>query len=664
MQLPPNKITFLNRPLPFIFSSIFILLLTIASRVDAQKLAVVPYATGLKFPIDLKNCGDDRLFVTENNGIIKVVNPDGTLRATPFLDISSKVFYVPEGAMLGFAFSPDFKVNRKFYVYYTSGSEGNVKSVVEEYKVSAADSNVADITSALTILIQPQVAEDHFGGNLMFGKDGFLYINFGDGGPDGGDPYGHSQDNATFMGKILRINVNNSNSVEPYTIPSSNPFYNDATPGIKKEIWASGMRNPYRGSVDRLTGDLWLPDVGEHKYEEVNFQNASSHGGENYGWNIMEGDSCFNPSSGCSLSNLALPIYTYTHTTSNAIIGGYVVRSPESKLLFGMYIFADYIQKFVDGIKEVNDKLSGNVIHLLKSSDLPTNPVSFGEDRFGSIYIVFYDDPAIYRLEDTSYLRQPKAYITSIGENGGASYLLQGLQGRNLTYQWLRNSEPIPGANLPDYDVNSDGNYTLVVTNDLGFSDTSDVFPFGALPLNFLSFTAQEVGPGKVNLEWKTSSEQNLKGYNILRKQGSEMKFSDIGFVQSKVANGNSSNELDYSLFDTSASRNSKIFYRLQIENKDGGYTYSNIISISTSKDKDIFSVYPNPAKEQFTVYINKFVQPVMMNIYDHNGQKVKEQIISQQNTTVKIAGIKGIYIVQLTNMDGSSLQRKKLLLE
>ena len=648
----------------FIAFFFFIAFSITSAKILGQKLTLIPYATGFKYPIDLKNCGDDRLFVAENNGIIRVINPDGTVRLTPFLDISSKVFYVPEGALLGFAFSPNFKTNGKFYVYYTTGSEGNVNSVVEEYKVSIADSNVANPNSATTILVQAQVAEDHLGGNLMFGKDGYLYINFGDGGPDGGDPYGHSQDKTTFLGKILRIDVTNSTDGQPYVIPSTNPFYNDATPAVKKEIWATGMRNPYRSSFDKLTGDMWLPDVGEHKYEEVNFQKINSPGGQNYGWNVMEGGACFNSSFGCNTSGLTLPIYAYSHTTSNAIIGGYVIRSPESKLLFGTYIFADYVQKFVDGIKEANGQLSGDVIHLLKAGDLPNNPVSFGEDRLGGIYIIFYDEPVIYRLEDTSYLRHPKAYITSMEQNGGDSYLLQGLQGRNLTYQWLRNNVIIPGATFANYDVNSSGNYSLVVTNDLGFSDTSNVFPFGALPLNFISFTAHETSLGKINLQWKTSSEQNVKGYNVFRKQGSETNFSGVGFVASKSVNGNSNNELDYSFIDSSVLINSKIFYRLQIENKDGGHTYSDIISISSSKEKNNFSVYPNPAKRQFTVYIDKFTQPLMMSIYDNSGQKIKEQLLNQQNTTVKVTGIKGIYIVQISNTDGSNIERKKLLVE
>ncbi|MDQ2862219.1 MAG: PQQ-dependent sugar dehydrogenase, partial [Bacteroidota bacterium] len=451
---------------------------------------------------------------------------------------------------------------------------------------------------------------------------------------------------------------------QPYAIPSSNPFFSNNASGIKKEIWAYGVRNPFRSSFDRLTGDLLTADVGASTLEEVNFQNANYTGGTNYGWYIVEGDSCLLTTT-CDKTGLTLPIYEYFHNGgSAAVIGGYVVRSAQSKALWGQYIFADFISKWIHGFFLSNGMVSGNINEFITPEQSTGNPISFGEDRYGDQYVLFNNNGTVYKLDDTSYLRHPKAYITSVAENSGASYLLQGIQGRNLTYQWLRNNVPIQGENLPDYDVNSNGNYTLIVTNDLGFSDTSDVFPFGALPLNFLSFTAQEAEPNKVNLQWKTSAEQNVNGYNVLRKQSTEMDFSNIGFVQSKGVDGNSNSKLDYSFFDTSVSPNSTIFYRLQIENKDGGYTYSNIISILTSKDKNIFSIYPNPAKKQFTVYISKFTRPVIMNIYDNNGQKVKVQILSQQNTTVKITGTKGIYIVQLSNMDGSNLDRKKLLVE
>jgi hypothetical protein len=640
--------------LSFLFSLLFL---------NAQKLAVVPYVSGLGYPIDVKNCGDDRLFVADKSGIIRIINEDGTVRPVPFLDISSKMVDGYEDGLMGIAFSPNYKTDRKFYVDYVGKISDDTTSFVEEYKVNSGDSNIADPSSSLTILTQPQPFNDHVGGNLMFGKDGYLYINFGDGDAEE-DPNKFAQNLNTFNGKVLRIDVSNSSLMQPYVIPPTNAFYSNSEPNIKKEIWAYGLRNPFRSSIDRLTGDIWIADVGQYYHEEINFQAVDERNGQNYGWNIMEGDSCF-LSTTCNSTGLKLPIYDYGHTNgSGAVIGGYVFRSAQSKSLFGTYLFADLTSKWIDGMKENNGVLSGQPVEYLSGTQAFGYPISFGEDRYGDQYIIYNANGTLYKLSDTSYLRHPKAYITSVEQSGGDSYLLQGLQGRNLTYQWLRNNVIIPGATFANYDVNSSGNYSLVVTNDLGFSDTSDVFSFGALPLNFISFTAHETSLGKINLQWKTSSEQNVKGYNVFRKQGSETNFSGVGFVASKSVNGNSNNELDYSFIDSSVLINSKIFYRLQIENKDGRHTYSDIISISSSKEKNNFSVYPNPAKRQFTVYIDKFTQPLMMSIYDNSGQKIKEQLLNQQNTTVKVTGIKGIYIVQISNTDGSNIERKKLLVE
>lgn len=637
-------------------------LIFLAGKTHAQKLSLVPYATGFTDAIGLENCGDDRAFVSENNGIIRVVNADGTLRSTPFLDISSKTTYVPEGDFLGFTFSPDYKSSGKFYVYYTTGAPGNISSVLEEYKVSAADSNVADVNSVLRIITQPQVVEDHYGGNLMFGKDGFLYVNYGDGGPDG-DTYGHSQDKTTFLGKILRIDVSNSSSAQPYTIPTSNPFYNDPTPGIKKEIWASGMRNPYKSSMDKITGDLWLPDVGEHNLEEVNFQDVNSAGGQNYGWNIMEGTNCFNPSTGCNTTGLTLPIYEYPHSVSNAIIGGYVVRSPESKSLFGMYIFADYIVKFVDGIRQSGGALSGGVTHLLAGTQLPNNPVSFGQDRLGHLYIIFYDDPTVYRLKDTSYLRHPQAYYTAT-DQGGTSYLLQGLQGDNLTYKWLKNNAVIPGATLPDYTVDASGTYSLVVTNELGFSDTSEIFPFGALPSQLISFAAAKKGIGINALQWKIGTELNISGYNILRKSDNEPDFSKIGFVKAKSASGIPGDTFDYVFTDSSAPHNSTTFYKLELISKTGYSTYSDIQKIVFDGRKMNFNFYPNPVKGTLYIDANGYSGPVMVVIYNNKGQKVKEQLLNTQTSTLDIQRLRGIYIIQLSGLNGENLIRKKLVVQ
>jgi Secretion system C-terminal sorting domain len=249
-------------------------------------------------------------------------------------------------------------------------------------------------------------------------------------------------------------------------------------------------------------------------------------------------------------------------------------------------------------------------------------------------------------------------------QGGGVSYLLQGLQGRNLTYQWLKNNVVISGATLPDYTVTDSGIYSLVITNDLGLNDTSDVFPFGPLLLNLISFTGQKTSFGGIILQWETSSEQNISGYTIQRVKDNETVFSNIGFVDSKAITGISNNELDYAFTDSSAVNYSKIFYRLQIKHLDGSFTYSSIVLISSDVTKNDYTFFPNPAKGQVQLYLNRYTQPVVMVLYDNTGKKIQQQTIAQQSSTIELPTSKGVYIIQMSNTDGSNKVRKKLLVQ
>ncbi|MDQ6764278.1 MAG: PQQ-dependent sugar dehydrogenase [Bacteroidota bacterium] len=641
----------------------FAALLTLnAKKITAQKLAVNPYVNGFTLPIDLKNCGDDRLFVAERPGRIRVVNADGTLRPAPFLDITAKVSSYTNGeeGFLGFAFSPNYKTDGKFFVDYTANIAGLLTTVIEQYTVSASDSNVANTTS-LRIISQTQPFSNHNGGNLMFGKDGYLYINLGDGG-SAGDPQGNGQNKNTFLAKILRIDISNSSVRQPYRNPPTNPFVGQS--GVKPEIWAYGVRNPWRSSFDRITGDLWIADVGQNAVEEIDFQNANAAGGRNYGWNIMEGTACYNPPSGCNQTGLTLPIYDYTHAVGHSVTGGYVYRSAQSKSLWGVYLFADYVSKWIDGITQSNGTLAGMVTRYITNAQATGNPVSFGQDRLGDLYILFNNDGTVYRLEDTSYQRRPKAYFTSI-DQGNGSFLFQGLQGRNFTYQWLRNNIPVPAATDPDYIPSGSGSYQLVVTNMLDSSDTSDVFFFSALPISLTSFTAQKLsGNDIVKLQWNTAFEQNIKGYAILRKENNQQSFSKIGFVESKSLNTSSAAEFSYAFFDSSITNNSKLFYRLEIVNADGSSSFSAIRTITYSDLKNNFVISPNPAKGQVQILLGNYSSPAIMMLYDNSGKKIKEQKLTQQSNTIDLTGLSGIYIVQLSDNNGTNITRKKLVVE
>lgn len=647
-----------------LFLSLFFLtVISVAfQQLKAQKLAALPYVGGITYPIDLKNCGDNRLFVAERGGRIQIINADGTLRPVPFLDITSKISSASEGeeGFLGIVFSPDYKTDGKFYVDYTGRISGQLTTFIEEYKVSAADSNIADVSSALTLLTQSQPFTNHNGGNLMFGKDGYLYINLGDGG-SGGDPYGNGQNKNVFLGKILRIDVSNSSASQPYVVPPANPFYSDAT-GVKKEIWAYGVRNPWKSSVDRITGDLWIADVGQAAVEEIDYQPANAAGGRNYGWNITEGNSCYSPPTGCNKTGITLPIYDYPHPVGNSITGGYIYRSAQSKALFGTYIFGDYVAKWIDGIKQSGGVLDGTVTHFITAAQSGGNPISFGEDIYGDQYVIFNGNGTIYQLQDTSYLRRPKAYFTP-EDAGGGSFILEGLQGKNLTYQWLKDNMVVPGITSPDYTTSALGSYTLEVTNTLGFKDTSDAFILGS-SVNLTSLAAQKIPGGLVKVDWQTAAELNITGFTVQRRKDNEISFSDIGFVDSKSVNGFSNSALDYSFTDSSVLNYTKLFYRLQVEYSDGSTVYSNIAFVSADVTKNGYMIFPNPAKDHVQIYINEYTNPLEMALYDNEGRKVYEQIINQQHTTISLPAGKGVYIMQISSKDGSNKVRKKLIVD
>ncbi|MEO8036020.1 MAG: PQQ-dependent sugar dehydrogenase, partial [Acidobacteriota bacterium] len=276
-------------------------------------------------PTSIVSAGDSRLFITEQPGRILIY--DGTaLRPTPFLDIRSLVSCCGERGLLSVAFHPHYRDNGFFFVDYT---DSNGDTIVTRYRVSSADPDRADASSALRLLKIVQPFSNHNGGQLQFGPDGFLYLGMGDGG-SGGDPQNNGQNLGSLLGKILRLDVDGGS---PYAVPASNPFVSRA--GARPEIWAYGLRNPWRFSFDRTSGDLWIADVGQDRWEEIDLQPAPSIGGENYGWRTTEARHCFNPSANCSTNGITFPVAEYSHGEGCSITGGYRYRGARYPLLKG-----------------------------------------------------------------------------------------------------------------------------------------------------------------------------------------------------------------------------------------------------------------------------------------------------------------------------------------
>ncbi|MEO5569978.1 MAG: PQQ-dependent sugar dehydrogenase [Bacteroidia bacterium] len=334
------------------------------------------------------NDGTNRLFVIEQRGKIKIIK-NGVVHETPFLDISDKLdalnIAYSEKGLLGLVFHPDYKTNGRFFIYYSahlSEKEFDHKSILAAYKVSPANPDIADTKEEILMEI-PEPESNHNGGCIQFGKDGYLYIGLGDGGGAGDEhgTNGNGQNLNTLLGKMLRIDIDLKH---PYSIPADNPYINrqDAKP----EIYAYGLRNPWRFSFDRVTGRLFCGDVGQNKWEEIDIIEK----GKNYGWRIMEGYHCFNPSSGCNMDGLTLPIDEYSHETGISICGGYMYRGKKFPSLHRYYIFGDWNGKLYYLKQDKNGTWNRGEVYLddTNSNDIGAKLNSIGEDENGELYVI------------------------------------------------------------------------------------------------------------------------------------------------------------------------------------------------------------------------------------------------------------------------------------
>ncbi|HET6569204.1 MAG TPA: PQQ-dependent sugar dehydrogenase [Rhodothermales bacterium] len=356
-----------------------------SADVQPGGIKLEPAFSALTFnrPVDLQHTPDqsNRLFVIEQPGIIRVFENRPDVQSAPvFLDIRDRVLSEGnEQGLLGLAFHPDFQQNGYFYVDYTA--DNPQRTVIARYHVDPAHPDQADPASETVLLEVPQPFSNHNGGQVAFGSDGMLYVSFGDGG-SGGDPHGNGQNPGTLLGSIIRIDVDHPSDGRPYGIPSDNPFA-DSADGARPEIYAYGLRNPWRFSFDAETGRMWAGDVGQNKFEEIDIIEK----GKNYGWNVMEASSCFEPSEGCDRSGLTLPVFDYGRDLGACVTGGYVYHGQRAPALSGKYIFADYT--------------SGNVWSLdYKGQQQPTTQIivdsglnipSFGVDQNGELYVLAFD---------------------------------------------------------------------------------------------------------------------------------------------------------------------------------------------------------------------------------------------------------------------------------
>ena len=348
-----------------------------AFRVDLEAVA-----DGFDQPVHVADPGDGsgRLFVVERPGRIRIVR-DGKVDPEPFLDIVDIVESSgSEQGLLSVAFHPNYEENGSFFVGYTAREgEGAGNNTIARFRVSPDDADQADPASGEVLISVPDPYPNNNGGLVLFSPDGYLYAGLGDGG-SAGDPQNNGQNPETLLGSLLRIDVDGTGDGTPYAIPDDNPFA-DAEGG-RPEVWAYGLRNPWRFSFDRETGDLWIADVGQNQWEEVNIQPAASAGGENYGWNLTEGTNCYAEDE-CGTAGLTLPVALYSHDFGCSVTGGYVYRGEDEPALAGVYLFADYCTGLLWGLgRDANWDWV-----LSEPIETGLNISSFGEDAAGELYL-------------------------------------------------------------------------------------------------------------------------------------------------------------------------------------------------------------------------------------------------------------------------------------
>lgn len=441
------------------------------------KIQLQDHATGFIRPVDIAHCGDSRLFVVEQRGYIWILDSLGNRLQDTFLNIDARVRSAGnEQGLLGLAFPPNYADSGYFFVYYTRETDGDNR--LSRFTRDSLNPNKADPNSELILFTQDDPYNNHNGGCIKFGPDGYLYVGLGDGG-SGGDPQGNGQKKNILLGKILRLDVSNSSAAQPYAIPSGNPFVDD--PEYLPEIWSLGWRNPWRYSFDRLTGDIWVGDVGQGTYEEIDFEPANSSG-LNYGWRCYEGLHAYNTNGCQDASNYTDPIFEYIHNSGNgcSVTGGFVYRGSKYPDLYGCYLFADYCS---GRWWYTRRKPDGTFTTSLLANLSAFQYSSFGEDKNGELYVTLLDAGKIQKIKElcSPFQIAPTNIFSPVCDKSLSGFVFLEATGAtgNVNYVW---SNGISGPESSIIYLNP-GTYSVAATDGNGCvrRDTFEIERLGPL---------------------------------------------------------------------------------------------------------------------------------------------------------------------------------------
>lgn len=616
-----------------IYSSLFLLLVSCVSM-QAQ-LTLTPFVSAVNKVTDITNVGDDRLFIVEQEGRIRISDLAGNLLPAPFLSITSKVNdNTAEQGLLGLAFSPTYTSDGRFYVNYTDLTG---TTVVSRFQVSTGNPDVADSLNEEILFTVSQPYPNHNGGSMHFGPDGYLYIALGDGGA-GGDPGNRAQNKQLLLGKILRIDVNTPSG---YSIPGSNPYYGSSV--ANPHIWAVGVRNPWRVSFDKLTGDFWIGDVGQNLWEEINFQPASSAGGENYGWRCYEGVALFDTVGCLPASALTEPVYTYGHFPPCSVTGGYVYRGAQYAAWFGKYFFADYCTGEIQTLTPagnntfVQNSLGGATLYEY---------TTFGQDRYGELY-VGKNTSGVLKLSDASCLPTAFIAVEDTITSCTSSYSLKTPFFPGFSYQWFQNGAPLPLASTATYNTSVSGNYHVRVTNGSGCVNFSDTVTLILNPSPNVFFS------GLPQIICVNGSSVNLSG------TPAGGTFSGAGVTGNSFQPGSAGAGTHIITYTYDAGNGCVIPYDLSV-------IVDDCLSLAELESNSGITISPNPASGKTIITWDAFKgQPSGLEVLDMKGRVCQKAALSGTTNTfvMDVSGLsKGIYLVNI--MQAGSRKIAKLVIQ